>query len=580
MKLKKMLGIISIVIVVVFSMMLTTSYAWYAFDNASTVFEGMTNNDDIIVSYQKGEYINATTAIPISSEQVDMYSEKNNFNIVVKNNAKDSEMLVSISLVEISIDGSLQKPSFKIELYHQSDKIAGFGGDDIGTSGATTKKLADVILDNDVTNNFELRLYILDDGTNQTTMENKTFQAKIQVNVISRLKNSLNDYSDPDISISSVTIDGEASDYIPTEGYYSMSATCSKGSNLTWEPLSKTITYNSGSYINDDCSLAFTSSTDYPLLSEMPEGSYVKYVGSNGCDGIHCEGYNANYKSDTDMGYCSGSGYKFHVNGWRIAYKENDSAYLISAGAPECLATYSYNKSISTTVQDLSTNYYYGSGYEYDEDNGIFSLIGITSTVLAWNSNYESIIANTPYTCMSTSSTGTCKTLYEVVEYNSSNNGNVYLHNNYEHCVDDESLHISNLNKEALKYCNEKYINGGECNETTSWAMNAIDFQKIIGRELSSSSCYGSDFSGVISCGYTNDIIDNGSYYHFASDIGLSESNETLGFYAWQANNRRIGYTTSSNYYGIRPVLYLDNSVVVTGGAGTYNDPFLIDILD
>ena len=156
MKLKKLLGIISIVIIVVFSMMLTTSYAWYAFDNASTAFEGMTNNDDIIVSYQKGEYINVSNAVPITSGQIDKYSEKNNFNIKVKNNIKNNEMLVSISLVEISIDRALQNANFKVELYHQSTKVADIAGNGIGTSGATTKKLADVVLDNDVTNNIYL----------------------------------------------------------------------------------------------------------------------------------------------------------------------------------------------------------------------------------------------------------------------------------------------------------------------------------------------------------------------------------------------------------------------------------------
>jgi hypothetical protein len=37
------------------------------------------------------------------------------------------------------------------------------------------------------------------------------------------------------------------------------------------------------------------------------------------------------------MGYCGSS--SFFVNGWRIAYINNGSAYLISAGASECLCT-------------------------------------------------------------------------------------------------------------------------------------------------------------------------------------------------------------------------------------------------
>ena len=337
MSFKKNLSIISIIIVVVFSMMLTTSYAWYSFETASTTFSGVTNNDDIIVSFQKGEYINTTNAIPIASNQVDKYSEKNQFNVKVRNNVKDNVISVSISLVDIEMDSSLKNSNFRIDLYYQGKKIIEKSGTSIGAS-TTTLKLADVVLSTDINNNFELRLYILDSGT-QNSLMGKTFSAKIKVDVASRLKHTYTDYSNSDIRITDVTIDGIESMYIPTEGFYEMSATCSKGSNLSWEPLSKTIIYNSGSYINDDCSLSFTTSSDYPLLNDMPVGSYVKYVGSNGCAGKACEGYNANYVNDNDMGYCGNTLYKFHVNGWRIAYVKNGSTHLVSAGSTECICT-------------------------------------------------------------------------------------------------------------------------------------------------------------------------------------------------------------------------------------------------
>ena len=597
MKFKKLLGIISIVIIVVFSMMLTTSYAWYAFDNASTVFEGMTNNDDIIVSYQKGEYINAINAIPITAEQVDMYSEKNNFNIKVKNNVKDNEMLASISLVGIKMSGSLQKDTFRIELYHQSEKVADIGGNNITTPSSedeeVIEKLADVILDNDVTNNFELRVYILDNGEEQgytdknengeydrdatgdaseNGMMNCTFQAKIKVNVISRLKNSLNEYNDPDIYISSVTIDGEASDYIPTDGYYSMTATCSKGSNLTWDPLSKTITYNSGSYVNDNCSLAFTSSTDYPLLSEMPVGSYVKYTGTNGCEGIHCEGYNANYVSDTDMGFCNSSDYDFTVNGWRLAYVEEGSPHLISAGAPECVKTYVDDHSTSLSSATWSTAYYYGSGYTFDESTGKYTLTGLTSTALAWSSNYASIIANTPYTCKSTSNAATCSSaMYKVDSTSTSSSVKYYTYYAYEQ-TGGAPKHLANLNNKALKYCNKGYVKGGECNNTTAWAMNASDFDKITGNALNSNSCYGSSLSNRFACGYTNDLIDNGGYYWFATPYSTSSG---ITFY-WRTDDRYVFSNTSNNLHGVRPVLALESSIRVMGGKGTYKDPYVI----
>lgn len=167
-------------------MMLTTSYAWYSFENASTAFEGMTTDDEILVSYGTSQYISTSTAIPISSADIDEYSEKNNFSITVRDSAVDNELVVSISLVEINIAGALQNANFKIELYYQGSKINTVAGNSVGTSGATTKSLGTVTLSNTTANNFEVRVYILDDGTNQSSLEGKTFSAKIQVNIVSR----------------------------------------------------------------------------------------------------------------------------------------------------------------------------------------------------------------------------------------------------------------------------------------------------------------------------------------------------------------------------------------------------------
>ncbi len=59
-------------------------------------------------------------------------------------------------------------------------------------------------------------------------------------------------------------------------------------------------------------------------LSSAKSGSYVEYSGNNGCNGNSCNGI-----SNTS---CSSA-----LNGWRIAYKDNNHAYLISAGNIECL---------------------------------------------------------------------------------------------------------------------------------------------------------------------------------------------------------------------------------------------------
>ena len=242
--------------------MLTTSYAWYSYEEGSTTFDAVTNNDNIFVSFQRGEYISTNIAVPIKSVDVDKYSEKNNFIVRVNNNNEGNEIAVTISLVDIVIDDALQNSNFKVELYHYNKKIADVAGDTIGTNGDTTKKLGTTILEEQLDNNFELRVYILDNDAEQSNLMNKSVQAKMHVEVVARLSSTMNDYSSPDIYVSSITIDEQFTDYLPTNGYYMMSATCTKGSTLTWEPLSKTITYASGAKVNDECSLAFTSSTN------------------------------------------------------------------------------------------------------------------------------------------------------------------------------------------------------------------------------------------------------------------------------------------------------------------------------
>ena len=136
-----------------------------------------------------------------------------------------------------------------------------------------------------------------------------------------------------------VSIDGNTSETLPTSGSYYLASYSCKSSNTTlkWDRTNyKLIVDNDGKSSGVSCYLDFQSN---PKLNNMPAGSYVKYVGNNGCTGKSCEGQNANYVSDTDMGYCYDSGNHFIVNGWRIAYQKDGSAYLISAGSPECMCT-------------------------------------------------------------------------------------------------------------------------------------------------------------------------------------------------------------------------------------------------
>ncbi len=227
------------------------------------------------------------------------------------------------------------------------------------------------------------------------------------------------------------------------------------------------------------------------LLSEVEPGSYVAYTGTNGCTGSSCTGQNANYVDDTNMGYCESFSDPFTVNGWRIGYIKDDTAYLVSAGSPECMCTKRDGTSSDTSCIDSETTY-------------------------------------------------------------------------------GAPQHLANLNNIALKYCNPTYAYGGVCNSTSSWNMNATDFQNITGSLLSSSSCYDQFKSSA--CGYGNNLIDNGGRYWFATPYS-SSSNDA--FY-WRPVYRNVGYNISRYLYGVRPILRLDSDVLVVGGSGTYKDPYQI----
>ena len=152
-----------------------------------------------------------------------------------------------------------------------------------------------------------------------------------------------------------ISIDGVSADTLPTSGDYYLANYDCKSSNtvLTWDRVNYQLKVSNGNKKGGvSCYLDFQTN---PKLSDMEVGSYVSYLGNNGCTGSACSGQNANYVSDTDMGYCSSSNYKFIVNGWRIGYVKDGSAYLISAGSPECMCTSSDGTSSNSSCSDYET---------------------------------------------------------------------------------------------------------------------------------------------------------------------------------------------------------------------------------
>ena len=199
------------------------------------------------------------------------------------------------------------------------------------------------------------------------------------------------------------------------------------------------------------------------------------------------------------------------------------------------------------------------SNYLNDENMGYCHSESSSFKVNGWRIGYIEdgsvhLISAGAIECMCTNSDGT------VSNVSCSNGGGLN--------VEDYYKQIDNLDNMALKYCNKDYVKGGICNNTTTWAMDDLDFQKITDGSLIT-TCYNTP--SATGCGIGNDLIDNGSYYHFAKQFGTGATN-----YIWNSSNLTHSYGSRSYIAGVRPVISLEESVHIIGGSGSYIDPYLI----
>ena len=112
-----------------------------------------------------------------------------------------------------------------------------------------------------------------------------------------------------------VSVDGVKVSRFPTSGnYYLASYDCdNKNTVVSWDRDSYQLSItNKGHKGGVSCYVDFSTS---PKLSYMKAGSYVKYIGDNGCNGRSCQGVNANYVDVNHKGYCS-SLVQYYSDGW------------------------------------------------------------------------------------------------------------------------------------------------------------------------------------------------------------------------------------------------------------------------
>ena len=101
--------------------------------------------------------------------------------------------------------------------------------------------------------------------------------------------------------------------------------------------------------------------------------------------------------------------------------------------------------------------------------------------------------------------------------------------------------------------------------------MNGTGFGRKLTAESSDLNVGYCSGTSVADCGLGNTLIDNGGYYWFSARYSSSIA---YGVF-WYPHARRVG-NDSAYTYGLRPVISLKSSVIVTGGTGTIEDPYTI----
>lgn len=302
--------------------------------------------------------------------------------------------------------------------------------------------------------------------------------------------------------------------------------------------------------------------------------------------------------------------------------KKDDNAYV---GYMYGKVTSNYidlgrSKNISDIYLSSSSNYYYGTEYTFNKENGHYSLSG-TIVNGTWNEANSANFIN-KYTCKSTSSDGTCFELYFVSEYSKPEHANGYTYNSESTDNNTYEETHANINDSTIKqyvdnwyqknFSNtsfENYIdtNAGFCGDRSIISGTGI------GRDLTSYRGGNLAFNGQYENEATYKCNNNDLYTTSLSNkgnkalkypVGLISADEAVfagfGYY----NNRNYLYTgqyyfasaasSGGTYFCIlnlspssgintcgmgtpttRPVINLKANVKLSG-SGTATDPYVV----
>lgn len=190
MGLKKLVLVLSITLGIIFSLMLGSSYAWYAYSNAESTLFGSAITEKPTIIFAQDDSVVFRTNTPILDEDRYSYANITSFNITFGENLINYDNSISINLEDIVIDNELRNNNFKYELLENGVTVAN-GSFSEYTDGGSFVIMPPKIINEEVypkTYVYDLFVWISDDGSNQNELMGKRFSAKVKINSASKRK--------------------------------------------------------------------------------------------------------------------------------------------------------------------------------------------------------------------------------------------------------------------------------------------------------------------------------------------------------------------------------------------------------
>ena len=523
---------------------------------------------NINVIYVGDSNITKDLFLPISASEIEQHSAIANFTVKgAESNPTDKDIIYDITLTNIDITDGLLDENFKFELYKNNTKISegNFSNLQVEKSNNTLKYYQRAILNENVMNlpkytdtadSFQLRIYILDNGLDQSNLMGQSFKANIEIATYTTKGGSTNRnrYTNLITIKNDFIINSNIGNF--RRGIYNVSTSCNNAESsfnkTNWEFRIKNLTGYS------TCNATFTENTNtYPKL-------YDKIISLwNNTDGTY-NIFKEDHTFDDNTTYTEYryEGTDTEVNNY--VWFNNELWRIIGAfpgGTPTTSETSLGNRAPSTnnTVK-IIRNDVIGS-FAWDKDNTN------NWTTAELNTN----ILNNLYL---NSSTGTCNFFGTSVTKPCS------FTKGLKNVLDYIETATWNLGAGTASNADTMYKTERGTTVKTSGtpivttAKVGLMYASDYGYSVKNSNCNHSSISlydyDATACGGSAWLFKNGNEWTLSPYSSLVYS--VFSVY----DGAVVYFYSTDGGFGARPVLYLNSNVYYLSGTGTITDPFQI----